>query len=1487
MTEIRKQYELTYPQYRIWKMDKVNDDFATNFIGGSMRFPFEVDVNKLKEAINYVIKYNDSLRLCISKKESKVIQFILGYEKEDIDFFDFSKEEDVSGTVLKWKQEVFCKITYLEEEKLYYFAIYKEATNNFNVLLKIHHIIADGWSIGLIQRQLCKIYENLINGEKWDYMLEESFSYLDYINDEKEYLHSNKFRENEKFWLERYADIPDEMLYYSDASTKSKRIERILNEKDEATIMEICNRYKCSVNVLFISIVLLYYYKMEGKTDIIIGAPIHHRKGYKQKKTVGMFTSTIAMRFSIYPESTIGEFISYINHMVRIYIKNESYPYDLLMEHLKVSRKGFNNLYSIFINYYNARFESQVNGKNIEVDEIFSEYQSHGLQLMIKDNGMQGIEICFDYKMSEYQENEIVNLYIYLKKIMYQIVNCKSSNKLNEFNLLENEWVKKIEKINDTSTEYPFEDVCKEFEAIANVHKNKIAIEGDNIILSYDQLNKKINQLAHFLKLNGLKRGNKVAIIGSNNLEIIICIFAVLKTLATFIPIDKEVPLKRIEDILDDSECDLVLVDSELKIDSNVKIINVNSIDTSTYMDSNLCMYGDPYDLAYIIYTSGSTGKPKGVMISRKALANYIGWACKKYFVKNEVMPFYSSISFDLTITSIFAPLLSGNKIITYVKGEDDFILYKILEEKKSTIIKLTPAHLSLLVGNDNTKSGIKSLIVGGENLLVSLAKRAKRSFGDNVKIYNEYGPTEATVGCMIYEYQEEEDVGDSVPIGYPIDNMKVYVLNHELEYALPEKKGELYIAGAGLACGYLRRDKETENSFIVNPHNTNEKMYKTGDEARYLTDGKIEYISRKDNQVKIRGNRVELKEIEACILKHDLVKHTVVVCEEATKGRKVLVAYIVRRGEIEENVIRTWLQDYLPNYMIPIIHFVDEIPLTNNGKVNYRMLANNRAINSNLTNTPGEKEMLFMNILKSVLEIETISLEDNYYYLGGDSITAILITTELRERGWRLHVNDLLNSSTIGEVMDLIECEEDKRKAKTCQGVIEKLPMIEWFAKWNMKKPGSYNQFFIVDFKCKWDQKEIKDALSNLILKHDELRCYFDLSQKRLYYGEVNIEEIFSIEETRQSYDILIQSLKNKGSIGVREFDLGKGPLIHLSVLNTSDNKQVCVFEIHHLIVDAISWEILLEDFAELITHKSEKELFFKTSSLQEWAFALEEYGKQEMENEIKYWTNIMQYKMNNFEDFNTGQDTFKTVQFTERRYDSDKLSTLLEGGKKKYDLKVFEILIIGIAFATRQLSKQDQIILEIEENGRKEIDKTCDISRTIGWFTSLYPMVFGFNGKNSKEQIKNLKDQIRKVPNKGFNYSIIRYLKQNEEAVNQKYIRVNYLGNIDKISAKLLKFKNCELIDFGLNSHESNELTALIDINIFIKNSNLQMEFVYSSNKYNQLTIKNFADAIIYSLDEISRICNEDCMREYTLSDFDIEGLLDDDLQQILREV
>ena len=1489
---MRNYYNLTHPQKRIWYIDKMNLNSPLHNIGGCLKINEKIDIEKMEESINFIIKSNEGLRLRFTENDGQPVQYIYDFEKENIDFVDFSDYKNPREEQQRWSQKVLKKSFILEDNKLYNFCIYKISEGEYGVLLNIHHIIADGWSISLIERQICEIYSSVRN-EK-EIKPQKYYSYINFIDQENKYLSSDRFIKNKEFWKEKFSGVPEDFLYKTFNSLEGKRQSFNVDNDLFKEIKKFIDEKNCSLNTFFISMLLIYINKTTCKRDLSIGIPVFNRSGIEQKSMVGMFTSTMPFRFDLNDEIAIKDFVKLINRELKYYFLNQKYPYDLLVKDLELSKKGYDNLFRICVNYYNFRYVESFDGIDVEVQEGYCGEQSYSLQLTIKEWEGDTIDLNFDYKVDEYSEQEIQVMYNSIINIIKQILKNENIQVRDIVLLSEEEINYKIYELNSTASTYPIKTVCELFEEQVLKTPDKMALEFKQIYLTYGELNEKSNQIANYLIQNGIKEESIVGIMLTHSIELIISILGVLKAGGTYLPIDPNYPIERINYMLEDSESIMLL--TNFNIEDNIRftgnITNINNINFNLYDKENLTQISGLKNLAYIIYTSGSTGRPKGVMIENQSITNYIWWAKKMYLKdKDEAMPLYSSISFDLTVTSIFIPLISGNKIVIYENDDTEFVLYKILRENKVSVVKLTPAHLMLLNEMDNRNSNIKRFIVGGENLKVSLARDVYESFDKNIEIYNEYGPTETAVGCMIYKYSKENDRGVSVPIGLPADNVQVYILDNNLNVLPTGLEGELYISGDGVARGYLNREELTNERFIKNPFIKGKKMYRTGDISKYLPNGDIEYVGRNDNQVKIRGYRIEIGEIEKYLLKNESIKDAVVVVKENSLGTKFINAYIVGNSNLTDSELKKWLLRFLPNYMIPSnFVLIDEVPLTLNGKVNYSLLPNNEVVKREFVEYTTDSEKVLINAMEEILGVKNISMNDNFYYLGGDSIKAIQVVSKVKECGYKISVRNILSNPIFEEMAVYVDNFNEKvaKEYKMISGVIRKMPITEWFFSQNFDDVNFYNQSVMLEFKEKVSVSDIQIIFNKIISQHDALRINYSSEKKELYYNDSYLKDDNKI----QFFDLSCYSKLDREKKIMEIIDGIK------TNINIQDTRlfQAAFFETgytnklfltaHHLCIDGVSWRIILDDLYVMLKQiKESKDILLgaKTDSVQKWAEALWNYSNKLREfNEIDYWKSILDESNDLFDSYiNKGIISNKRTIICESMSENDTIN-LLSNSNISYNTETKHLLICALVVTISEILHKDKIVIQLEGHGREELSEdNIDVSRTVGWFTSIFPVLFNINSSDLSENIKGVKETIKNIPNNGLGFGIYKYLLNSFEKSCKGLISFNYLGDFSNYSENdLFKLYDNTIKD---DYAESNHMTCLIDINCYVINNVLKIKLTYESGKFNDNFIVAFLRGYRENILNIINHCSNTDDSQFTPSDFETVEITQDDLDSL----
>lgn len=1498
----RVYYPLTHAQKRIWYIEKIHSNTSIHNIGGTVRIKGAVNIDTLNHAINLFIQKNEAIRLQIVEEHEDVRQFVMPYTRQELEFFDFSQKEHPELACEQWIEKLMTEPFKLEESPLYYFAIYKVREDLYGYVVKFHHIISDGWSFLIMTEQISDLYTKLEKGDLISSTIEPS--YLDYIDREKHYLTSKRFNKSKDFWLAQFSELPDLLFDKSSDNTKGNRKTFELNEKLSNYIREYSQRHECSINAFFVALMFVYLSKYTQKRDIVIGTPVLNRSGKIERSMIGMFTSTMPFRMVLEESWCFSELMEKVQkQLVKCYF-HQKYPYDLLVQDLQLKRKGYNHLFQVCVNYYNTKLHNDFAGIPVENVEVYNGHQFYSLQLVIKEWGDTGkITLHFDYKTDDYQDEQIEGMYQHFCLLMDQIFQNDGITKAADLTLVseqEKDWL--LFGLNNTKKKYPNSlPIHRLFEEQVKKTPDHIALIHEDEELTYIELNRRANQLAHTLSKHGVKANRLVGIMMSHSTEMIVAILAVLKAGGAYVPIDPKYPVERVKYIIEDSDISILIVNSTFyhEIGFSGQIIHMKEDEWQCGEVHDLELCNEVSDLAYVIYTSGSTGKPKGTLVHHQGLINYVWWAKQQYIMdQQEVFALYSSLAFDFTVTTIFPPLINGNTIRIYQEDENEFILFRILRENHVHVIKLTPAHLILLQEKHNLQgSKIKRIIVGGEDLKVNLAKRTYELFQGQIDIFNEYGPTETVVGCMIHQYDYETDTGVSVPIGRPIDNMQIYVLDEQLQPVPIGVHGEIYISGDGIAKGYLNQPQLTNQRFLDHPYIPGKKLYRTGDLAKYTHNGNIEYIGRIDHQVKIRGYRVELGEIEHHLLNFPGIQQAVVIDQQESGGQRSLCAYIVGAEETNSSEIRRYLAGLLPTYMIPSdFVYLQEIPLTPNGKVDRKALPKpdkgKRGRSDHVTSHCNDTQKKLMEVYQHVLAVDQIGLDDDFYDLGGDSIKAIQITSKLRQQGFHVKTKDITEYSTIRELSYQLESVQNALPVISqapSEGKLDLNPIMAWFFEQNFAQDHYWHQSVLLKLKKRLDPTMINRILSILVRYHDSLRLNYDRESKTLYYNPEHLK----IEDILQVYDLSTLPLEDQNKqmkeIAVQfksNFDLSNDLLFKACLFQMGmDREPYLLLVAHHLVVDVISWQILLTDFVDVYEQLQQKKdvNLLKTHSMQKWSEALRQASQPDEMEVQRYWSQTVEHSYEFPIDMNRGDDLLKDSLTLSQELSTEETSTLLTTANTAYGTEAHELMVMALVRTMMNISKQKEVVIELEGHGREYLSDQIDISRTVGWFTSMYPLRMVVDHEDQSESIKSMKEQLRQVPQKGISYGVMKYLSRDLEHEQKKYVRFNYVGDLEQI----FKHDLFELAweDTGADVGPNNHMTALIDILAMVIDGKLRISVTFSQNKFYVETMERFINQYISELKELIKHCCDKNEVVLTPSDFGMVKLTQSELDSLFE--
>ncbi|MEC0090191.1 non-ribosomal peptide synthetase [Paenibacillus macquariensis] len=1482
-------YNLTHAQKRIWYNEKLHDEATMYNLFGTVRIRTDIHYASLMESIHIFIERNDGVRIRIDENNGKPEQYFHPYNRKAIDFFDFSEYEDPYRKFEEWVDEERKKPFTFSNADLFYFAMFKLSSGEGGYIGKFHHIIADGWSLQLVGEQIASVYTSLMNGEP--IIRDGNYTYKDYIIQENNYLQSKRFLKNKEFWNRTFATLPNNMESNKNNRLESSRVSFKVDERTSNEIKRFVKSGDMTVNSLFVSALLVYLWFTTGETEQIIGMPVMNRTGKKDKNTFGMFTSTMPFRSEMNDTDQIQHFIQRVHSDLAKCYYHQRYPYDLLVNDLRLSHLGRDSLFNISVNFYNTAFRHLFDSCSYETREVFNGKQPYKLQLVIRDWVDDGYVLDFDYKEEEYDSKTIERAYKHILNIVSYMMKYPQ-RRVNDIEMLDRDEIDLLTEKFSSDPTYPLSrSVSQLFEEQAELNGDKVACYFENGTMSYKELNEKANRAARLLIKKGVTHDVSVAIIGNHSIKLIVAMLAVLKAGGAYIPIDPHFPANRIQYILEDSRAQLAITNGLAgeAIHFDGEIIDLSDEPTYSEEDgSNVPSISTPESLAYIMYTSGSTGNPKGVMVLQKGLVNYLWWAQKRYLQQDDVFAVYSSISFDLTVTSIFTPLISGGQLKIFNAVDDaEFVLFQIMKDTETTVVKLTPAHLALILESGIRHTNVKKLIVGGEDLKVGLAYQIYKQFDCEITIYNEYGPTETVVGCLIHQYDEHTDTGHSVPIGLPIDNVSIYILNKSLKPVPVGVVGEVYVAGPGVARGYLGKAELTKERFVLNPFAKGERMYKTGDLAMWLESQLVGYVGRADNQVKIRGYRIELGEIEGLLSQYPGISNSVLTVVENRAGTKHLCAYYCSNEEMHRESLNDFLYAHLPAHMIPqFIYRLDAMPLTSNGKIDTKKLplpdfsGESRAIEL----PRSEMERVLANVWGEVFGSATIGVHEDYYSLGGDSIKAIQIVSQLNVRGITTNVRDIMRYRTISELSEHVQANGGFTDNRLVEGYVLPTPIMQWYmSKGSRTKP--YTQSVLLVLKQPMDVALLERSFEFIIRHHDSFRINKSRNET-LYYNNSLVGLPFKLIAFDLSsvnadwhYHKYIQIYEEvKGQVSLD----GKFP-ISAALLDYGRNIKKLLVTAHHLTVDGISWRIIIDDLIHVyksLLEGKDASLPSKTVSFQKFSQEMMKYSKESnVTKEIGFWNENQRTESSFFNKAKSNASTTHALNFDfiEERFDVETTAKLLTAASSNDQIQPAEILLTALAMGMKEWAGGDEYVYEIETHGRHL--ENIDVSRTVGWFTAIYPLKIRVATNAIAIVLAEVKERVRGVPNKGLGYGILKHELKLLNESEDRAIRFNYLGQFDFHGPVLEFFDIAEDINGFMD--RDGQLSAPIEVNSAIINNALSISLKYSTGMFSKGEIERLLNIYLHHIRSIIQYTNKR-LKEYhfTPSDFSSASITKEDI-------
>lgn len=1202
---------LSLTQERLWLLHQLQPDTPLYNESSLLRLTGVLNTLALEKSINEIIKRHEILRTSFQIVDEQTLQVIapnLAFPLTTIELPIYS-EAKVNQIVTEKARQPFD----LSQVPLFRGTLIHLSEQEHILLLTKHHIISDGWSWQIFFRELAALYQGFCQDIPAT-LPELPIQYADFALWQRQYLNDKLHQLT--YWKQQLKDAPPILNLPTDyprpaqQSFQGARATIVIPQAIADALKSFSQQEGVTLFMVLLAAFKTLLYRYTGQTDLLVGTPVANRTHSEIENLLGCFVNTLVLRSDLSGEPSFRELVKRLRDTALAAYTHQDFPFEELVKELQPERTlSHTPLFQVMFVFQDAPMLAlQLPNLTLAPLMVDNGTAKFDLTLYVEDT-KQGLIGFLEYNSELFHADTINRMVGHFHTLLESIVaNCdRSISKLPLLTPTEQHQL--LVEFNQNTLEISHSqlELCLHHLIEAQVEKtpDAIAVVFTDEKVTYKELNNRANQLAHYLQLLGVKAEERVCICLERSIEMIVGLLGILKAGGTYVPVDPNYPLERLAFLLEDSQAPLLLTQQKIltklpTYQGQVVCLDTDWKNIAQHSKDNPNTKITPDNLAYIIYTSGSTGKPKGVQIFHRGVVNFLTSMSQIPGIKQEdVLLAVTTISFDIAGLELYLPLIVGARVVLVSRefASDATQLLKILEQSDVTVMQATPATWQMLLavgwqGNQQLK-----IFCGGEAMSSDLANQLLRS---NRSIWNMYGPTETTIWSMVYQV---ESGSTSIPIGRPIANTQIYLLDSHLQPVPIGISGELHIGGVGVARGYLNRPDLTDEKFIPNPFSEEQesRLYKTGDLARYLFDGNIEYLGRIDHQVKIRGFRIELGEIETVFCQHPAVRETVILVHE----NQSLVAYIVfhQKAKTSINELRSYLQQHLPEYMIPSAFvLLDSLPLTPNGKVDRRALPAPEQSRPELEQTfvasRNPIEEMLTGIWVKILGIEQVGIHDNFFELGGHSLLATQVISQVRKAfGVEIPLRYLFASPTVAELAKNIEM---AMKAKPELNLVpsvepadrnQELPLSFsqqrlWFLHQLDPDSTAYNGFDLVQLQGALNVTALEESINEIVRRHEVLRTCFAtvegrpiqkiISELRIPLLIVDLQHLETIEREQE-----LQRLEAKNA--QQPFDLTQAPLLRLVLLRLTPEEHILFVTMHHIISDAWSGGVFIREVSAL----------------------------------------------------------------------------------------------------------------------------------------------------------------------------------------------------------------------------------------------------------------------------------------------------------------
>jgi len=1516
-------FPVSFAQQRLWFLQQLEPESAAYNISKALRLAGEFDVEVFTKTLNEIIRRHETLRTTFTMTDGRPMQVISERHEPNVRLVDLSSLEKAQAE--HDARELFTTEGHrpfnLKQGPLLRVAIVRLPAAEHVIMFTMHHIISDAWSVGVFVNEFTKLYRALLAREPSP-LKELTIQYVDYAEWQRDYLQGEVLERQLGYWRKQLAGAAPVLELRTDKprphvlGNRGAKLSFTLGKSLLKGLKELAQREDATVFMTVLAAWQVLLSRYSGQTDISVGTPIANRNRAETEGLIGFFVNTLVLRTDLSGNPRFTELLRRVREVCLGAYAHQDVPFEMLVDELQPVRSlSHTPLFQVMLTFQTAAGESfALPGLRLKPFNARTRTAKFDLLLALKESP-RGLTGKIEYNTELWEAGTISVMVAHLRTLV-QSIGSNPEQRLSELQLLSSEERRRLlVDWNDTKAEFPA-TVCLhelfEQQAARTPHAVAVVHQGEQI--SYRELNERADALARGLRSFGVGPETRVGLLLERSIETVVAVMATLKAGGAYVPLDPKYPATRLQFMLEDSEASVLLTEphlAELASQSRAEVVLIGDRHQVDYVQ---CVKPAPENLAYVIYTSGSTGVPKGVAITHRSAVAFVSWAQSCFRPESFAAVLgATSLSFDLSIFELFVTLCSGGRVVVV----NDALDLPSVADEGVTLVNTVPSVMTELLRAGVVPETVQTVNLAGEFLSEQLARSIYEAQPALRELFNLYGPSEDTTystGAVV----DRELSGRDPSLGRPIANSQLYILDRFWEPVPEGVRGEVYLGGEGLARGYLNRPDLTAEKFVPDPFSgmAGSRLYRSGDMVRWRA-GELEFVGRADAQVKVRGYRVELGEIEAALRLRAEIVEACVVAREERGGHKRLVAYLVaaeeKRPQAEE--LRAFLRESLPEYMVPALFVtLEEWPLTPNGKIDRRALPAPEPVPGATRRAPSNAtEETLARIWAEVLGQAEVGVTDNFFGLGGDSLLSMQVVVRGNRAGLRLVPRQLFEHQTIAELAAALS---DLTTVATSQAVssLEKRPDVtrevpltpiqRWFFSQELERPQHWNQAVLLKTREQIDASVLERAVRVLTLRHEALRLRFrhengEWKQYLLSSADWQAENVqpVSVIDLKQMDAQQNAALEGAAAEVQGSIDLAAGPLLRVVLFELAEGQRLLLAS-HHLVTDGVSWRVLLDEMRrayEQAAAGSEIELGPLGASFVDWADRLVAYaGSEELKKHAAYWETIdlvdRDYRVP------TGVIRGPNIESSQRqvstRLNAENTRALLQEVPRVYSTQINDVLLTALGRVFSRWTGRRRVVVGLEGHGREPLgDARLDLSGALGWFTSLYPVVLDADWNATGEALKAVKEQLRAVPDKGVSYGVWKYLSarngdKTSDRASEGEVSFNYLGQMDQVVSAAGPFV-AATESSGARQYDDERRYFKLSVVGSVRGGELVVTWKYSRNLHDAKSIEGLAADYEDALRELIDHCLQVEAGGLTPSDFPLVSMTQQQLNKIVSKV